>query len=73
MIYLLLGILIVAHLCEVVFGSCTGVYNAEIGYESNCEQIEKLMQKQYFTELLPILIFAIGLPLLICNIISSFK
>lgn len=73
MIYLLLGILIAAYLCEVVFGSCTGVYNAEIGYENNCEQIDKLTQKQYFTELLPFLIFAVGLPLLICKIISSFK
>jgi len=71
--YLLLGIFIAVYLCEVVFGSCTGVYNAEIGYVSNCEQIKKITQKQYFTELLPILIFAVGLPLLICNIISSFK
>ncbi len=73
MIYLLLGILIAAYLCEVVFGSCTGVYNAEIGYESNCIQIKKLTQKQYFTELLPILIIAVGLPLLLCKIISFFK
>jgi len=69
MIYLLLGVLITAFLCEVVFGSCTGVYNAEIGYESNCEQIEKLTHKQYFTQLMPIIIIAIGLPLLLCNII----
>ena len=74
MIYLLLGVVIVSYLCEVVFGSCTGIYNAaEIGYESNCERIEKLTHRQYFTELLPFLIISVGLPLLICKIISSIK
>jgi hypothetical protein len=73
MIYLLLGFIIISYFCEVVYGSCTGVYNAEIGYVSNCEQVKKLTNRQYFTELMPFIIFAIGLPLLLCNIIEVLK
>jgi hypothetical protein len=73
MIYLLLGYIIISYFCEVVFGSCKGVYNDEIGYESNCEQVVKLTNKQYVTELMPLIVFAIGLPLLLCNIIEALK
>jgi len=47
-----------------------GFYNSEIGYESNCEKIEKLTHKQYLTELTPIIIIAIGIPLLLGEIIK---
>ena len=36
-------------------------------------KLKKLKNKQYVTELMPLIIFAIGFPLLLCNIVDALK
>ena len=70
MIYVLVGLLVATYLLDVVFGSCKGVYNAEIGYESNGEKIIKLTNREYFTKMVPFMIIATGGPFILCKIIN---
>ena len=72
MIYVLVGILIATYLLEVVFGTCKSVYNAKIGYESNCEKILKLTNREYFTKIVPFMTIAIGGPFILCKIINFY-
>ncbi len=63
---LLLLVLALAYIFDVLLGSCVGVYNSEIGYDNNCGEVKRLSHKQFFTELMPFIIFTIGIPLLFC-------
>lgn len=62
---ILFTILIIAYVCEVIVGSCVGAYNAEIGCESSCDKLKKLTNKEYFTQLMPLIIVFVGLPLIL--------
>jgi len=62
----LFGILAVFYIIEVLLGSCTGVYEPEIGYVSSCKEITKLSHREFFTEFLPLLLIFIGIPLWMC-------
>ena len=71
MSYPLLGLLLLlilgaTYIFDVLLGSCVGAYNSWIGYENNCEDMKRLSHKQFFTELMPFIIFAIGIPLWLC-------
>ena len=48
---LLLAFLSLRYFLEVILGSSLGVYNPAIGFESNCEKIQKLSKKEFFTKL----------------------
>jgi len=62
----LFGILAIFYIIEVLLGSCTGVYNPQIGYASSCEGIKKLAHKEFLTELLPLLLIFMGILLWMC-------
>jgi hypothetical protein len=64
MIYIILFIVITYFFIEVVLGSCVGVYNSEIGYESSFQNAKKLSPKEFFFRLIPIFAIAICLPFL---------
>ncbi len=63
---LLFVILSLLYIIEVLLGSCLGVYNPELGQESSYEENNKLSQREFFTELLPFFIAAVGISLWIC-------
>ena len=60
---LLLAFLELLYFLEVISGSSLGVYNPAIGFESNCENIQKLSKKEFFTKLIPFFIISICIPL----------
>ncbi len=60
---LLLVFLALLYFIEVISGSSLGVYNPAIGFESNCENMQKLSNKEFFTKLLPFFILSICIPL----------
>ena len=64
-IYIFLLVVIIYYIIEVLLGSCVDVYNGEIGYVSRCEETRKLSSEQFFSELIPIFIIAIGFPFLL--------
>ena len=59
----LLAFLALLYFLEVISGSSLGVYNPVIGFESNCENMQKLSNKEFFTKLLPFSSFSICIPL----------
>ncbi len=52
--------LVVLFILEVLFGSNTGAYNAEIGYQASSGQETRLSPKQFFLELLPVALLCTG-------------
>jgi hypothetical protein len=69
MLFIILLIVITLYVIEVALGSGATVYNCEIGYESCCEEPEKLSHKQFIFELAPIFAGALGIPLLLMLIL----
>ena len=61
MMYVIL-IVLVLFVIEVMLGSCLDVYNAEIGYEAKCDQPSRLSMKDFFTQLLPVILLFVILP-----------
>jgi hypothetical protein len=62
MLSVILFFLVILFVQEVVLGSSTEVYNAEIGYEAKCDRVTRITTKQFFTELLPIITLCLILP-----------
>jgi hypothetical protein len=59
--------LVILFVEEVLLGSSTEVYNAEIGYEAKCDQPTRLSAKQFFAELVPIVTLCFILPSLLLS------
>jgi hypothetical protein len=60
MLTVILLYVVVLFVIEVHFGSDTGIFNAEIGYEPRVVQITKLPAKKFFRQLLPLAILCTG-------------
>jgi len=56
------------YLVEVVFGSSPGVYNPELGYDVTCEEMIRITNKQFFLQLLPIVLCGAGFMFLLAHI-----
>jgi hypothetical protein len=69
MLYIILLFVIILYAIEVKLGSSVDVYNSEIGYESCCGEPKKLSVKQFFFELIPLLISVLGLPFFLLYIL----
>jgi hypothetical protein len=67
MLSIILILLVILFVEEVLLGSSTEVYNAEIGYEAKCDQPTRLSIKQFFTELVPIITLCLILPSLLLS------
>lgn len=63
-IYIFFLVVIIYYVIEVRLGSSVDVYNSEIGYASSCEEPTTISNKQFFCELLPVFICAIGVEFL---------
>jgi len=59
--------LISIYVIEVVLGTCSGELNAELGFRPNCDKLTYLSNRQFFTQLLPILLFICGALYLLGN------
>ena len=66
--FLLILCLIVFYVIEVVFGSHSGVHNAELGLDPKCKKFTHLSTKQFLTQLLPILLLIAGLLFLLSQV-----
>jgi len=69
MLMVLLLCLIVFYAIEAVFGSCSGVHNAELGLDLKCMEFTPLTTRQFFTQLFPILLCIAGLLFLLSRIV----
>jgi len=67
MFFAILIYLVLLFVIEVVLGSSTDVYNAEIGFAANCNEVNHLSPKQFFTRLLPFIALFVLLPLIILS------
>ena len=65
MLFVLVTWLIGTYVIEVIFGTCVGEHNAELGYDSCCMEVTRLSNRQYFTQLLPLLLCIAGLLVLL--------
>jgi tRNA (adenine37-N6)-methyltransferase len=61
MLFLLLLCFILLFAIEVVFGSSSGVHNAELGFDPKCIKFSRLSTRHFFMQLLPILLCIAGL------------
>jgi hypothetical protein len=52
------------YICEVWFGSSLSVYNCELGQASSVREPTRLSGPEFWGKLLPLLLTAIGVPLL---------
>ena len=68
MYLLIIVCLVILYTIEVVFGSCSGMHNAEVGFDANCKKFTPLSNKQFFTQLLPILLGIAGLLFLLSRV-----
>jgi hypothetical protein len=69
MLLVILLWIVILFIKEVLLGSGTEVYNAEIGYEATFDQADRLSSKEFFTELIPFIIFFAVLPILLLSVI----
>lgn len=52
--------ILVAYCMEVVLGSCSTVYHAELGMDAACERMTRLSTREFFRSL-PALLGGVGL------------
>lgn len=69
MVSVLLLWIVVLFIKEVLLGSSTEVYHAEIGYEATFHQADRLSFKNFSTELIPFIIFAAVLPIVLLSFV----
>jgi len=63
---MIFGVIIaVLFFLEVVLGSCTGVYNAEIGSSADFENVSKISPKEFVFGLLPLGALSAAIPLIL--------
>ncbi|MHB9073672.1 MAG: hypothetical protein ACYC6G_09115 [Desulfobaccales bacterium] len=59
-----LGIAALLYVVEVVLGSASSVYNCELGEASSLPAKTRVSKREFFGKILPILLAALGVPLL---------
>lgn len=69
MLAVLLLYIVFLFFIEVVLGSSADTYYAEIGYEGGCKSFTQLPKKQFFTQLLPIILFFALFPFLLSELL----
>ena len=69
MLLVLLLWIVILFIKEVLLGSSTGMYNAEIGREASFDEPARLSSKEFFTELIPFIILSAVLPILLLSVV----
>jgi hypothetical protein len=64
LLLILLFIVSILYIVEVWLGSSSYVYNCELGKNSEMREKTRLSQREFFSKMLPLLLIALGLPLL---------
>ena len=64
----LLLCIVTLYAIEVVFGSCSEVYNAELGGDANWGQGTRLTNKDFFLQELPMILCSVGFLFLIFQV-----
>ena len=69
MLFLLIVLftIVILYLVEVYLGSSISVYNCELGKASEMRETTRLSRKEFFSKMLPLLLMALGLPLLLIH------
>lgn len=60
--------ILLASVIEVVFGSSSAVYNAELGMDATCDKVQRLSKREFFGRYLPMLLGVFTLLLLTARI-----
>lgn len=63
MLLTILLILCTLYCLEVVWGSCSGVHNPELGFEPECADPAPISRALFWKELLPIMLGIMTVPL----------
>jgi hypothetical protein len=64
LLFIILFIVSILYIVEVRLGSSSYIYNCELGKASELRETTRLSRREFFSRMLPLLLLALGLPLL---------
>jgi hypothetical protein len=56
---------------NVLMGTTTSVYDCEIGSASRLDRVNSMSRQEFFTRLLPFVLFSLGVPLSLTNLFDG--
>ena len=65
LMFTVIAIIVMGYIIEVGLGSHVGVFNSFIGESPKNQDFRQINNRQFFMELLPLIIISIGFPLLL--------